>query len=106
MKTELREICGDWALDIYISSGKERTTIFLNSRQNAQNIKRILEVDDSVKNHATVCDMKEIVRCSKCKWSHAHPCCRNGMKTEELWCMIMQRRCPAEHFFCAYGEKE
>lgn len=63
MKCEIREICGDWALDIMAD---EKVTIYFNSRQNALNVKRILEVDDSIPNAATVCDMKEVVKCKEC----------------------------------------
>ena len=58
MKCEIREICGDWALDINNFNGG-KITIYFNSRQNALNVKRILEVDDSIPNAATVCDMQE-----------------------------------------------
>ncbi len=61
MKCEVSEICGDWALDINNFNGG-KITIFFNSRQNALNVKRILEVDDSIPNAATVCDMQEVVR--------------------------------------------
>lgn len=63
MKCEIREICGDWALDIMAG---EKVTIYFNSRQNALNVKRILEVDDSIPNAATVCDMQEVVKCKEC----------------------------------------
>lgn len=66
MKCEIREICGDWALDVF-DGGK--VTIYFNSRQNALNVKRILEVDASIPNAATVCDMVEVVRCGSCKHS-------------------------------------
>ena len=65
MKCEIREICGDWALDMNFSF--ETITIYFNSRQNALNVKRILEVDNSIPNAATVCDMQEVVRCKDCK---------------------------------------
>lgn len=42
-------------------------TIYFNSRQNALNVKRILEVDASIPNAATVCDMTEVVHCKDCK---------------------------------------
>lgn len=67
MKCEIREICGDWALDIQCP--RETVTIYFNSRRNALNVKRILEVDASIPNAATVCDMVEVVRCGKCKHS-------------------------------------
>lgn len=81
MKCEVREICGDWALDINNFNGG-KITIYFNSRQNALNVKRILEVDDSVPNAATVCDMQEVkhgewitdeegvVTCSECGEEH------------------------------------
>lgn len=47
MKCEVSEICGDWALDINNFNGG-KITIYFNSRQNALNVKRILEVDDSI----------------------------------------------------------
>lgn len=61
MKCEVREICGNWALDINNFNGG-KITIYFNSRQNALNVKRILEVDDSIPNAATVCDMQEVKR--------------------------------------------
>lgn len=66
MKCEIREICGDWALDMHFPF--ETVTVYFNSRQNALNVKRILEVDKSIPNAATVCDMQEIVRCKDCKY--------------------------------------
>lgn len=66
MKCEISEKCGDWALDINNFNGG-KITIYFNSRQNALNVKRILEVDDSIPNAATVCDMQEVVRCKDCK---------------------------------------
>lgn len=67
MKSEIHEICGDYALDIDNFDGG-KTTIYFNSRRNALNVKRILEVDDSIPNAATVCDMREVVRCKDCKY--------------------------------------
>lgn len=62
MKTEIREICGDWALDIFqYPEPAKPITIFFNSRQNALNVKRILEVDDSIPNVATVCDLRQLL---------------------------------------------
>ncbi len=63
---EIREICGDYALDVEYS--KEFTfTMFFNSRRNAETVKRVIEVDDSVPNVATVVDFVEVVRCKDCK---------------------------------------
>lgn len=98
MKSEIREICGGWALDINFNGRK--ITIYFNSRQNALNVKRILEVDDSVPNAATVCDMQEVVRCKDCRiarpdimidgWYH---CDNNDMIHRP------------DHF-CSYGERK
>lgn len=99
MKCEVREICGDWALDINNFNGG-KITIYFNSRQNALNVKRILEVDDSIPNAATVCDMQEVVRCKDCRlatpdimidgWYH---CDNNDMSHKP------------DHF-CSYGERK
>ena len=56
---KIRDFCGDYALDIPNFNG-ETITLFFNSRRNAENVKRIIEVDGSVPNHATVCDMQEV----------------------------------------------
>lgn len=97
MKCEISEICGDWALDINNFNGG-KITIYFNSRQNALNVKRILEVDDSIPNAATVCDMQEVVRCKDCKY---------------LMFSDMYGECSQAHMgivrpddFCSYGERE
>lgn len=56
---EIREFCGDYALDIPMGEGAVYT-IYFNSRRNAEMVKRIMEVDDSVPNVATVCDVVEV----------------------------------------------
>ena len=43
-KYNIREICGDWALDIHWV--KETITLFFNSRNNAELVKAILEWED------------------------------------------------------------
>lgn len=62
MKQEIkiREVCGDWTLDIP-NADNSVYTMYFNSRQNALNVKRIIETDKSNPNYATVCDMKEII---------------------------------------------
>lgn len=97
MKCEIREICGDWALDINNFNGG-KITIYFNSRQNALNVKRILEIDDSIPNAATVCDMQEVVRCKDCKY---------------LMFSDMYGECSQAHMgivrpddFCSYGERK
>lgn len=49
-KYEIREICGDWALDIHW--GKETIKLFFNSRNNAELVKSILEWEDAHPNAA------------------------------------------------------
>jgi hypothetical protein len=64
--SEIREICGDYAIDIEYS--KDYTFVmFFNSRRNAETVKRCIEVDDSVPNVATAVDFVEVVRCKDCK---------------------------------------
>ena len=99
MICEIREICGDWALDMNFPFGV--VTIYFNSRQNALNVKRILEVDWSIPNVAAVCDMKEVVRCKDCFY-HA------DAKANEKGFLI----CPAsgmeitDYDYCSYGERK
>ena len=100
MKSEVREICGDWALDINNFNGG-KITIYCNSRQNALNVKRILEVDDSIPNAATVCDMQEVVRCKDCKYYQDN---NNGYPHDECkWC---KDETPNADDFCSYGERK
>lgn len=66
MKCEIREICGDWALDMHFPF--ETVTVYFNSRQNAENVKKIIETDKSIPNAATVCDLQTVVRCKDCKY--------------------------------------
>lgn len=49
-KYKIREICGDWALDIHW--GMETITLFFNSRNNADLVKAILEWEDAHPNEA------------------------------------------------------
>lgn len=68
--SEIREVCGDYALDVEYS--KDFTfTMFFNSRRNAETVKRCIEVDDSVPNVATAVDFVEVVRCKDCKFYKA-----------------------------------
>ena len=100
MKCEVSEICGDWALDINNFNGG-KITIYFNSRQNALNVKRILEVDDSIPNAATVCDMQEVVRCKDCKYYQDN---NNGHPHDECkWC---QDETPNADDFCSYAERK
>ena len=56
---KIRDICGDYALDIPFADGSVNT-IYFNSKRNAETVKHIIEVDGSKPNHATVCEMEEI----------------------------------------------
>ena len=58
-KLKIREVCGDYALDIPFADGSVNTTYF-NSKRNAETVKHIIEVDGSKLNEATVCDVQEI----------------------------------------------
>lgn len=51
---KIREVCGDYALDIPFADGSVNT-IYFNSKQNAETVKHIIEVDGS----NTVCEMSE-----------------------------------------------
>lgn len=56
---KIREVSGDYALDIPFADGSVNT-IYFNSKRNAETVKHIIEVDGSKPNEATVCDMQEI----------------------------------------------
>ena len=102
MKCKIREICGDWALEIFqYSEPKKPTIVFFNSRQNALNIKRIIEVDDSIPNAATVCDMQEVVRCKNCRF-YELAVYDGGTKNV---CRLLRRQMQ-EDDFCSYGERK
>lgn len=58
-KLKIRDICGDYALDIPDYNGSN-FTLYFNSKKNAENVKRIIEIDGGKPNEATVCDMQEI----------------------------------------------
>lgn len=63
---KIREVSGDYALDIPFADGSVNT-IYFNSKRNAETVKHIIEVDGSKPNHATVCEMEEI---RHGKWEH------------------------------------
>ena len=56
---KIRDICGYYALDIPNYNGSN-FTLYFNSKKNAENVKRIIEIDGSKPNEATVCEMQEI----------------------------------------------
>lgn len=45
-KLKIREVCGDYALDIPFADGSVNT-IYFNSKRNAETVKHIIEIDDS-----------------------------------------------------------
>lgn len=90
----IRDFMGDYALDIPMGEGCVHT-IYFNSRRNAETVKRIMEVDDSVPNAATVCDMVEVVRCKDCK-HFVSEVCRHDLA------MNLSRG----DDFCSYGERK
>lgn len=55
---KIREVCGDYALDIPFADGSVNT-IYFNSKRNAETVKHIIEVDGSNSNNATECEMKK-----------------------------------------------
>ena len=63
---KISDICSYYALDIPNYNGSE-FTLYFNSKKNAENVKRIIEIDGSKPNEATVCDMQEI---KHGKWEH------------------------------------
>ena len=102
--SEIRDVCGDYAIDIEYS--KDFTfTMYFNSRRNATTVKRCVEVDDSVPNVATAVDFVEVVRCKDCKHCEIPTCpitgievyfCRYGIKPMEV----------NDNFYCGHGERK
>lgn len=56
---KIRDVCGYYALDIPNYNGSN-FSLFFNSKKNAENVKHIIEMDESKPNEVTVCDMQEI----------------------------------------------
>lgn len=104
--TEIRDICGDYAIDIEYS--KDFTfTMFFNSRRNAETVKRCVEVDDSIPNVATAVDFVEVVRCKDCKYWDTR-----GSKDIQGICECGQKDTyygsefyPFADDYCSYGER-
>lgn len=90
---KIRDFCGDYALDIPNYNGSN-FTLYFNSKRNAENVKRIIEVDGSKPNEATVCDMREVehgkweeIRDAYGKlegWIHIE--CGREVKVKEKYC--------------------
>lgn len=100
-KLKIREVCGDYALDIPFTDGSVNT-IYFNSKRNAETVKHIIEVDGSNSNNATECEMKEVkhgkwekedtimgtyIRCSVCHFDKLYAdfqyCPHCGAKMDE-----------------------
>lgn len=109
----IRDFMGDYALDIPMGEGCVHT-IYFNSRRNAETVKRIMEVDDSVPNAATVCDMVEVVRCKDCKhWTPMDDGISwNNRGRADGRCKMLEnmhyseRGLTNEYHFCSYGERK
>ena len=90
---KIRDVCGDYALDIPDYNGSN-FTLYFNSKRNAENVKRIIEIDGSKSNEATVCDMREV---EHAKWEEVrdaygdlegwiHTECGREVKAKEKYC--------------------
>lgn len=90
---KIRDNCGDYALDIPFADGSVNT-IYFNSKRNAENVKRIIKIDGSNPNEATVCDMQKI---KHSKWEEIrdaygqlegwiHTECGREVKIKENYC--------------------
>lgn len=103
--SEIRDFCGDYAIDIEYSKDFS-FTMFFNSRRNAETVKRCVEADDSIPNAATAVDFVEVVRCADCKYHDEHyPVKRIGEEASIAYeCLIDRKGVPATHY-CSYGER-
>lgn len=61
-RLKIRDICGYYALGIPNYNGSNFTTelLLFNSKKNAENVKRIIEIDRNKSDEAAVCDTEEI----------------------------------------------
>lgn len=102
MKVSIRnvEICGDYALDIEYSD-KTSHTLYFNSKRNADTVKKIIEIDSSVPNEATVADVVEVVRCKDCKYYQDN----NGGYPHEM-CKWRENETPDPDDYCSCGERK
>ena len=108
----IRDICGDYALDLPLDNAST-FTLYFNSYQNALNVKRIIEVDRSVPNAASVCDMQEVVRCKDCRyWSaldKGNWVCE-GRTDGECEMLAVKHNsespCTEQDHFCSYGKRK
>lgn len=91
---KIREICGDYALDIE-RGGDKVFTIYFNSHRNAETVKRCIEVDRSVPNVATAVDFVEVIRCKDCKYCLHSYCLNSGIRhfvNENDYCSFAERK--------------
>nr|DAG62223.1 MAG TPA: zinc-ribbon containing domain protein [Caudoviricetes sp.] len=90
---KIREVCGDYALDIPFADGSVNT-IYFNSKRNAETVKHIIEIDESKPNEVIVRDMQEI---KHAKWEEIrdaygqlegwiHIECGRKVKIKENYC--------------------
>ena len=106
--SDIREICGDYAIDIEYS--KDFTfTMFFNSRRNAETVKRCVEIDDSVPNAATAVDFVDVVRCKDCIYASNMPLGLCYLHTEPYDNSKGYKGdafCVEPYDFCSYGERK
>lgn len=92
-KLKIREACGYYALDIPNYNGSN-FSLFFNSKRNAENVKRIIEIDESKPNEATVFNILHITHG---KWEEIrdaygelegwiHTECGREVKAKEKYC--------------------
>lgn len=91
MKCEVREICGDWALDIDGFNGG-KITIHFNSRQNALSVKRIIETDDSLSNAADDFDRQPTIDVIKGRHGHWIDKSTQSCLRTQSWCSACGKR--------------
>lgn len=85
---KIREVCGYYALDIPNYNGSNFTLLF-NSKKNAEDVKRIIEVDGSKPNTASLCEIEEV---------------KHGKWEEEDTIMGTYIRCSVCHFDKLYAD--
>ena len=103
--SDIREICGDYAIDVKYSDDQQ-FALFFNSRRNAQTVKRCIEVDDSIPNVATAVDFVEVVRCRDCKYCEIL-CPVKEIDKEAVVgykCLLINKY-KKPNGFCDYGER-
>lgn len=104
VKYEIKDVVCDYGL---YEDGELK--LILDSNYNAQLIKRILEIDQSVPNRVIHADVVEVVRCKDCKWYQESEilapnkfCFRLKHPVEDR--QIGYNFSPDD--FCSYGERK